>query len=232
VLILAVHSTTLRLGVAMARDRTVLDEIVLPQGREHLENLAPLIRELIGKMGISLKDVDGFAAAVGPGSFSGIRIGLATIKGMALALQKPVIGISTLDVVAWQAMAPGETGICVVDARRSEIYTAAYRKNDTDLTMIEEPMLVKAAEIRRLAGKLEGNSLVVCGDTAAVEAEIANDPRMVPKPVTSPSPGALAELAARALSEGAGRGVHALAPLYIRRSDAEEKARVSVPAAG
>ena len=74
--------------------------------------------------------IDGFGVAIGPGSFSGTRVGLATIKGMALALGKPVAGISSLDILAWQALKDGEWGAPVIDARRGEIYTAFYRKSE------------------------------------------------------------------------------------------------------
>jgi len=231
VLILAIHSTSLRLGVAVARDGRVLEEVVLAPGREHLESLAPIIQQLLERQRLVPADMDAFAAAVGPGSFSGIRIGLATVKGMALALGKPAIGVSSLEVIAWQALPEGETGIAVIDARRSQIYTAVYERREGALTMVEQPMLVQASELGRLSQRIDRSGLVVCGDTAAVAAEIEADPRLVPIPVTSPSPRALAKLAEQALHRGVCCDVHALAPLYIRRSDAEEKTRIAVATA-
>lgn len=228
-LILAIHSTSPRLGIAVTRDGIVLEEIVLPPGREHLEKLAPVVQQVLARQQIALADFNGFSAAVGPGSFSGIRIGLATVKGMALALSKPVAGISSLDVLAWQALPEGETGVSIIDARRSEIYVAAYRKDHGELTLLEGTMLAKTAALNRLADRLDSRRLVICGDMAIVETVTDSDPRFVPSPVNYPSPAVLALLADRYFAGGASRGVHALAPLYIRRSDAEEKARIPGP---
>jgi tRNA threonylcarbamoyl adenosine modification protein YeaZ len=205
----------------------VLQEIVLPRGREHLENLAPLVQQILDDRQILLEDFDGLAAAVGPGSFSGIRIGLATVKGMALALSKPVVGISSLDVLAWQAVSEGETGACFIDARRSEVYTALYRRGHDDLEVLDGPMLVKVEDVSRLADRLNRHKLVICGETDIVEAVAKENPDFVPSRVAHPSPGALASLAERYFLRGKGRGVHELTPQYIRRSDAEEKARVA-----
>lgn len=208
----------------------MLEEIVLPPGREHLESLAPTIQQLLARQGLALPEVEAFAAAIGPGSFSGIRIGLATVKGMALALGRPAVGVSSLEVLAWQALPIGETGIAVIDARRSQIYTAMYEKDEAGLRLMGGPALIQAAEIGRTVQWPGKEKVLVCGDTAAVETGIGSDPRFVSIPVPFPSPGALAELARQALRDGTCRDVHALAPLYIRRSDAEEKTRATAPA--
>ena len=134
--ILAVHSTSASLSVAITENRVVLREVILPPDRKHLENLAPLIRDLTAELHLSVLDFDGFGVAMGPGTFSGTRVGLATIKGMALALAKPVAGISSLDILAWQALKDGEWGASVIDARRGEIYTAFYRKSGEKVMLV------------------------------------------------------------------------------------------------
>jgi tRNA threonylcarbamoyladenosine biosynthesis protein TsaB len=134
------------LSVAITENRVVLREVILPPDRKHLENLAPLIRDLTAELHVSVLGIDGFGVALGPGSFSGTRVGLATIKGMALALAKPVAGISSLDILAWQALKDGEWGAPVIDARRGEIYTAFYRKSGEEVMLVAGPMLIKAEE--------------------------------------------------------------------------------------
>lgn len=228
-LILAIHSTSAQLGIAVTRDGTVLEEIIFPPGREHLENLAPAIRQVLNNQRLALGDFDGFSASIGPGSFSGIRIGLATVKGMALALSKPVVGISSLEVLAWQALPEGKSGVCIIDARRSEMYAATYRKDQGELSLLRGPMLIKMDTLSGLADRLDQGSVLVCGDTAIVEAVTRSDPRFVAGAPTYPSPSVLALLAERYFSSGKSQGVHTLTPLYVRRSDAEEKARVQYP---
>jgi len=229
VLILAIHSTSAHLGIAVTRDGTVLEEIVFPPGREHLENLAPVIRQVLDNQQLVLADFDGFSACIGPGSFSGIRIGLATVKGMALSLSKPVVGISSLEILARQGLPEGKSGVCIIDARRSEMYSATYRKDQGKLSLLEGPMLIKMDTLSRLADRLDQGSVLVCGDAAIVDIVTRSAPRFVAGVATYASPSALALLAEQYFSSGRSQGVHNLTPLYVRRSDAEEKARVQCP---
>jgi tRNA threonylcarbamoyladenosine biosynthesis protein TsaB len=222
-LILAVHSTTPVLGVACVEDDRALGEAALAPGRRHLENLAPLIKDLTGRLNISLTDVDGFGVALGPGSFSGTRIGLATIKGIALALGKPVAGISCLDILAWQGLEEGETGTSVIDAKRGQLYAALYKKNEGRLVLLDGPMLVLADELSDLMMRGRSQALV----TEDVGRVGLGGPAVTLRSA-SPSARACALLAFDRLSRGAASGIHSLHPLYIRRSDAEEKKKASV----
>ncbi len=219
--ILAVHSSTPHLGVAVTENGRTLAEIILPPGREHLENLAPTIEELRRLSNFHFRDLDGLGVAVGPGSFSGIRVGLATIKGMALALNIPVAGIPSLEVLAWDALHDGELGAPVIDAKRGEIYTGIYRKQRHDLIAIEGPMLLR---IDRFAVLLDsfGGSVRICGDHVA---DVGPGPLVNPAGGRGvpPSPSTCARLAESRIRSGRADNIHALAPLYIRHSDAEEK---------
>ena len=221
--ILAVHSTSASLSVAVTDRRLVLREIILPPDRKHLENLAPLIRDLAAGLHLSVLDIDGFGVAMGPGSFSGTRVGLAMIKGMALALAKPVAGVSSLDILAWQALKDGEWGAPVIDARRGEIYTAFYRKSGDNVMLIAGPMLIKAEEFSQHADKVSGK-LLLCGDPV-LDQLVESIPNLARSPVAAPSAAACALLAYERIRQGNADDLHLLTPLYIRRSDAEEKKR-------
>jgi len=220
VIVLAIHSTTPRLGVAVTKDGSILGELTLSPSREHLENVTIAIRDLTKTAGILLQDVDAFGAATGPGSFSGIRVGLAVVKGLALALRKPAIGVPSLAILAWQATRHGELAVPVIDARRQEVYTAVYSREITDVTMVEGPYLTKLKEFPRLLDRYS-DSLVVCGDGVA-DAFIESRVNVVRSPVDGPCPAACAALAEERLKLRDLGGVHSLMPLYIRRSDAEE----------
>lgn len=223
--ILAVHSTSASLSVAITENRVVLREVILPPDRKHLENLAPLVRDVTAELHLSVMDIDGFGVAMGPGTFSGTRVGLATIKGMALALAKPVAGISSLEILAWQALKEGEWGTPVIDARRGEIYTAVYRKSEGKMTLVAGPMLIKADEYSQHAAKVSG-ALLLCGDPV-LDHLVESIPNLVRSPVAAPSAAACALLAYERIRQGNADDLHLLTPLYIRRSDAEEKIRLN-----
>jgi tRNA threonylcarbamoyladenosine biosynthesis protein TsaB len=218
--ILAVHSSSPCLGVAISQGDEVLGERVLSPGRKHLENLAPLIGDLTGRLGIDLSELDAFGVACGPGSFSGIRVGMAVIKGLGLALGKPVAGISSLEILAWQALEKGQTGAAVVDARRDQVYTGIYKRDANGLVLIDGPMLIGKTEFLGLIRRACDRT-VICGDSAVNELLESLPGPLIGKTVEH-SPSACALLAWNRLSRGNKDELHTLAPLYIRRSDAEE----------
>ncbi|MBI5569968.1 MAG: tRNA (adenosine(37)-N6)-threonylcarbamoyltransferase complex dimerization subunit type 1 TsaB [Desulfomonile tiedjei] len=220
-IILAVHSSSPHLGVALTRGEEVLVEQKLPPGREHLENIANLIGDVLRRGHMTLNAVDGLSVAIGPGSFSGIRIGMAAVKGIALALGKPVVGVSSLEIFAWQALKAGETGTAVIDARRSEVYVATFHRTSDTLVSLDEPSLIRAENLGDYARRF-AQPLVLAGDEvvdglAAASAHIARSMPLVPSPV------ACAQRAGERFAGGEVLSVHALLPLYIRRSDAEER---------
>ena len=220
-ILLAVHSTSAQLGVAVVSDDSLLAESILPPGREHLENLALMINDVTAQARVHLKNIDGFGVAIGPGSFSGIRIGLATVKGMALALKKPVAGIPSLEILAWQALNEGESGASLIDARRREIYVGLYKKSAGNITQLNSPRLISSEDLTGLIEKLP-EAPVLCGDSA-VEPAMRAVARVARKVIVTPSAAACAILARRRLSQGRPEDLHSVAPIYIRRSDAEEK---------
>ena len=221
VIVLAVNSSSSSLSVAVTRDGEVLGESVLIAHHEHVENLATLIKKLTADVGLDIEQIDGFGVATGPGSFSGIRVGLATIKGMALALSKPAMGISTLEILACAALEPGESGAPVIDARRGQIYTALYtKKGALDLVLEEGPLLLSAEDFLERP-QLSYHSILVCGDSgSSLPAELAN---VVNRRLKFSTAFACAQLAEERFRLGDRGELHRIAPLYIRRSDAEEK---------
>lgn len=220
-IILAVHSTSAQLGVGVVSDDVVLAESILPPGRQHLENLALMINDVIERTRVRLKNIDGFGVALGPGSFSGIRIGLATIKGMALALKKPVAGVPSLEIIAWQALKEGESGAALIDARRNQIYFGMYKKSSSRLLSLNEPLLVSSDQLNNYLEKAP-NPLVLCGDSA-VEPLIESVSGAARTMIIVPSAAACGVIAGQRLSQREPEDLHSIAPIYIRQSDAEEK---------
>jgi tRNA threonylcarbamoyladenosine biosynthesis protein TsaB len=115
-------------GIALVDGDRVLMERNTDNPRTHSERLLPGIRAILGAAGLVPEGLDGFAVAAGPGSFTGLRIGLATVSGLALACDRPVIGISTLEAMATWAVRPGDRWICAwVEAGRGEVYSGLFR---------------------------------------------------------------------------------------------------------
>ncbi len=217
-LIIAVHTSTLRLSVAVVRKRGVLKEVTLEQGKRHLEQLAPTIAVLCQELKITLADAACLAVAIGPGSFSGIRIGMATVKGLAMAGNKPVIGVSCLEILAFQALALREFGAAIIDAKRNQTYIALYRNQAGVLNSGEDPRLVENTLLNNYLRKRK--CAVVIGERAFGHLE---DIEFRP---ASPSAGVCGLIAAQRFESGSVDDLHMLKPLYLRRSDAEEKATV------
>ena len=129
-IILALDSTAATGSVALCKDRKLLASITLNTGNTHSETLLPSVETLLKLCGLSVDDVDLFACAKGPGSFTGVRIGASTVKGMAFGKDKPCIGVSTLAALAYNLR--GFDGILcpVMNARRSQVYNALFRVKD------------------------------------------------------------------------------------------------------
>ena len=132
--ILAVDTATKSCSVAIIEAGSLSTELTSLKDQTHSKHLMELIHNALGISGFGAADIDGLAVTIGPGSFTGLRIGVSTIKGLAHALDKPVVGISSLDVLAWQC-ADRSYLICpLLDARKGEVYSATYRYNHDSLT--------------------------------------------------------------------------------------------------
>ncbi len=130
--ILAIDTATLSCSVALVNDDRLLAENTLVNAQTHSKHIMVLIQQVLDMSGVSVSEVDGFAATHGPGTFTGLRIGMSTVKGLAEAGDKPIVGVSSLAALAWQAD-PSRLICPLIDARRSEVYFAHYRFKDGKL---------------------------------------------------------------------------------------------------
>lgn len=217
--ILGVHSTSPSLGVALAKDGITIAEITLPPGKEHLEKLPDLISVLMSKSGLKFNEVDAFAVALGPGSFSGIRVGLSLVKGMAAATDKPIIGLSSLEILAYQGLADGRSCACLIDAKRGEFYFAAYHSQNGRLELMDGPRLIPYDMLRERTDAVQG-PVNLCMDV--IPSGFAAESWSVSSKRFS-SAAACALLAGEKLQAELPGDPGLLAPIYVRRSDAEEK---------
>lgn len=210
-MLLAFDTATPLVTVALHDGQDVVVELVSDRAMKHGEQLAPLIARALDEAGIVRQDLTAIAVGVGPGPFTGLRVGLVTARTLAFVLEIPVYGVCTLDVLAVEAVETGtvDSGFVVAtDARRKEVYLASY---DEAGLRVEGPMVGKAAVLA--AGP--ANGLAVVGEGGVLYPEAF--PRRV-GPVR-PSAGWLARTVASERAELLDPD-----PLYLRRPDAVERA--------
>lgn len=215
-LVLAFDTATAAVTVALyewipgegARRRAVAEAV---DRRRHTELLTPSIAEVLAEAGAAPDDLNAIAVGVGPGPYTGLRVGLVTARAMGEALSVPVHGVCTLDAIAW-ASARTEPFAVATDARRKEVYWARYESSGVRAT---EPAVGPAADV--LDGAPDG--MPVIGEGAALYAGILGGVNHEP---LLPSATAVAELAIARLSGGAAPELLPPEPLYLRRPDAKE----------
>lgn len=165
-------------GAAILRDGALLYEGYLAAGLTHSETLLPLAAGAFAAVGLSVRDIDVFAAAAGPGSFTGLRIGLAAVKGLAFICDTPCAPVSTLEALAFGACMEG-TLLAALDARRGQVYWAAFSVRDGAVQRLSADACTQAREAAAFALGLPG-PLWLCGDGAPLVAPLIPDARPVP----------------------------------------------------
>ena len=136
--VLAIDTSSNAASVALVEDNLLLGEFVLNHKKTHSQEIMPMIDDVLKRCECKVEDIDLFAAAKGPGSFTGLRIGIATVKGLAHSVNKPVIGISTLEGLAHNLPFCEHTIVPIMDARRNQVYTGAYMWDGDELREIGE----------------------------------------------------------------------------------------------
>ena len=153
-LILAFESSAKAASVALCRDGHLISQYSQCSGLTHSRTLLPMAEDMLKNAELKLQDVDLIAVAHGPGSFTGIRIGVSTVKGLAWAADKPCVGVSTLEAMAWHGLAAGGLVCPVMDARRSQVYNALFKvENGKPVRLCEDrPIALSqlAEELRTL----------------------------------------------------------------------------------
>lgn len=161
--LLALDTSTLSASVALLEGRRVVYECTLENGNTHSQNLMPLIDGAFAMAGWQQEDLHALAVTVGPGSFTGLRIGVATAKGLAMALRLPVAAVGTLDALAMGVLPWPGLIVPLLDARRDQVYTATFRQQEEAPRALTPP---RALDVRALISELsrEDEPVVFCGD--------------------------------------------------------------------
>ena len=215
--LLAVETSTRAGGVALLEGECLRGEYLLDVSATHSERLMPAIDRLLADAGWAAADLQGLAVAVGPGSFTGLRIGLSVVKGLALALGIPVAAVPTLDAMA-AALPFASLPVCpVLDARKGEVYACLFRWDGAAMRREWEYLALTPAH---LAARLT-EPVVLLGDGAPlIQTPHA---RPVPPHRRVPSPGAVGVLGEARLAGGQTVAAGELVPIYLRPSEVELK---------
>ncbi len=220
--VLAIESSTSRSSVAIVDHDRVVATAGLGVPRRHGEFIAPAIRFCLDQAGLTIDRLTGIAVGLGPGLFTGLRVGIATAQSLAASLHLPSVGMSSLDVLAFQVRyAPGLT-CAVIDARRGELYWAMYRASPGGVQRLTE---LRLGKIDQLSAELQsqGEDVLVVGDGALAYRKELNDVDVdLAGPETAwPDAAVLGELAVpRFVREETQRPTE-LQPIYLREADAQ-----------
>ncbi len=230
--LLAVETSTLTGAVALLEGAVVVAESRLNIAVTHGERLLVAVDGILAAARWRLADLEGLAVAIGPGSFTGLRIGVSTVKSLAFSPGKPVVGVPTLDALAWTLPFAAHPVCPLLDAKKGEVYTALYR---TRRGCLERLSAYRALDPSVLAAELAGGSagdpgdgdpVIFVGDGAAsfeslLASALGARALFAPPGHRLPSAVSVGDLARAALDRGEGVDPAALVPLYVRRSEAE-----------
>lgn len=206
-IVLALDTALAACSAAVARDGEVLAAMSEPMLRGHQERLAPMIQAVMAEAGLPFAALDRVGVTVGPGSFTGLRVGLAFAKGLGLALDRPCVGVGSLEALAASERGPGLIA-AVIDARRGQVYLQAFEAGES--VMAPDVLPVETA-VARLAELWRGGPLRLIGPGAPLLGGISPEAAVIER--SAPNPAAVCALSA-------GRATPAR-PLYLRAPDAK-----------
>ena len=224
-IMLSIDSSTPIASVAVLKDDMILGEALLNTQNTHSEKLLLLVSHLLQELNLSLKSIETIAVAQGPGSFTGLRIGMATAKGLAQAGAKKLISVPTLDALAYNLL--GRQGIIcpILNAKKNEVYTALYQSEGETLQRLSDYWAIKPEE---LANKLHDFTETICflGDGVNIYRHILIDSLkksavFAPAHQTLPRAASIAALAWQRAKQSDFDDLYDCSIIYVRKSEAE-----------
>ena len=222
--ILSVDSSAIVASVALCENERLLAEYTLNNKNTHSETLLPMVESILSFFSIDAKDIDLFAVSSGPGSFTGVRIGTATVKGLAFAMNKPCIGVSTLEAIAYNLRFHKGLICPVMNARREQVYTALFRSDGENITRIMDDSAIAIAELDDILSQYDEEA-VLAGDgyEICLRGMQKASLRPVPERLRHQSAFSVAEAAYKKYSEGQVDSDRSLGVDYLRPSQAERE---------
>ena len=224
--ILAIDSSGLTSSVAVVDNNDLISEYTVNCKKTHSQTLMPMIYEMNKSIGLDLNSLDAIAVSEGPGSFTGLRIGAATAKGLALALDKPIVSVPTLDGLAYNIY-DSEAIICpIMDAKRNQVYTAMYEYEHSKLKKISESMAVDINEIIEILCGYN-RKIIFLGDGVEIYKTIIEESKIdysfAPIHLMKQRGSSIGALAIHYLMVNKTVSANDFAPVYLRKSQAERE---------
>ena len=222
--ILAIDTASMVSSVAVASQERLLAELTVQTKLTHSETLLPHIEQVLQMAGVNKEELQGIAVSIGPGSFTGLRIGLATAKSIAYALQLPLLGISTLEALAWHYPVPGIYTAALLDAQKGNAYVESYRWEQGTLSVVDAVEVAKVTDIVAHCARI-AEPVLLTGDVVQKKIigkmELPAGVMTAPANVLMPRAACVAMLGLAEFKAGHQDNVMAIEPVYIRRSEAE-----------
>lgn len=222
-IILAFDSSALTASVALCDGERLLGEITLNNGNTHSETLLPMAEFLLSQSNRTVKDVDLFAVSAGPGSFTGVRIGVATVKGLAFSTGKPCFGVSTLEALAYNLNVLDGIVVPVMNARRGQVYTAIFRFRNGIAERLMEDSAIAISELDERLSIYETPICPVGDGYEIIKNGLTHPIREIPERLRHQSAYSVASIARKAYEAGERPSDRELAPTYLRLSQAERE---------
>jgi tRNA threonylcarbamoyladenosine biosynthesis protein TsaB len=225
-IVLSIDSATDSASCAVLSNEKMLGEITFNNKKQHSVVLMPIVDKLLKSLQLNINDIDGFIVSKGPGSFTGLRIGAATIKGLSQGTNKPFVGVSSLDALAYN-MAYTDGIICpVLDALRGNVYTALYKFQGQELIKLSDYMVISIEELTELIKK-QSNCVCFIGDALyKYKGEFSSrlpEAKFAPTHLNVVKASSLGELGMKILATGISDDIFSFAPFYLRKSQAERE---------
>lgn len=225
--ILAFETSGMAASVALMKENRIVGEMTVSTRLNHSEKLMPMIDELLEKTETSIKEIDALAVGAGPGSFTGIRIGVSTAKGLALALGIPVAAVSSLKVLACNAMYSDMLVCPIMDARRNQVYSGIFRWEGVELVEVLKEDSYDFEELLFVLKKKDCPVLFVGEDAYKFKGqikEVLDEKGIVAMPQANfPRAASVAGLAIKKIEENEMENAFTLRPVYLRQAEAERQ---------
>lgn len=224
--ILGIESSSLVASVAVVTDGVTTAEYTVNFKKTHSQTLLPMIDEVVTMLGMELTEVDAIAVSGGPGSFTGLRIGSATAKGLGLALDKPLIHVPTIDAMAYNFFGIQALVCPMMDARRKQVYTGLYHC-DRELETVMEPCCIVIDELIAVLNARKERVIFLGDGVPAVECQIREKLSVpfdfAPAQMNRQRAASVASLGAKYFAEGKTETAMEHAPDYLRKAQAEQE---------
>ena len=219
---LAIETATMAGSIAVIEDDTLIGEVRINVKIAHSERVMTSVKWLLTASNLSINDIDAFAVSIGPGSFTGLRIGLSTAKGLSYAAKKPIVAVPTLDAFARRLRFPAYPVCPMLDARKNEVYAGLYKWDDDKYSKIIPETAIAPADLLR---DIKGRTIFM-GEGAKIYRELIieklrSDALFASPSDMIPSAASVAEIALEKLKEGITADPASLVPFYLRRAEAE-----------